>query len=70
MTAWVASNCQNIFKTKDSFSMFDYWQVLTGADGNTLLLVKEKLFMTGILKPISKYLPVPAEEYNMDHPLS
>ena len=50
--------------------MFDYWQVLTGADGNTLLLVKEKLFMTGILKPISKYLPVPAEEYNMDHPLS
>lgn len=50
--------------------MFYYLHVLTGADANILLLVEKKLFMTGILKITSKYLPVPTEEYNMGHPLS
>lgn len=50
--------------------MFYSLHGLTRADENTLLLVKEKLFMTGILKTTSKYLPVPTEEYNMVHPLS
>ena len=36
--------------------MFDYLRVLTGRDANALLLVAENLFMTGILKPTSKYL--------------
>lgn len=50
--------------------MFHYLHFLTGADENTLLLLKEKLYVTGILKTRSKYLPIPTEEYNLGHPLS
>lgn len=50
--------------------MFYYLHILTQADENMLLLVKEKLFMTGILKTTSKYLSIPTEECNMGHPLS
>lgn len=50
--------------------MFYYLHVLTGADENTLLISKEKLFMTEILKTRSQYLPIPTEEYNLGHPLS
>lgn len=50
--------------------MFYYLHVLTGADENTLLILKEKLFMTEILKTRSKYLPILTEEYNLGHPLS
>lgn len=59
-----------MFKAKDSFNMFYYLHVLTGADENTLLILKEKLFMTEILKTRSKYLPILTEEYNLGHPLS
>lgn len=50
--------------------MFYYLHVLTGTDKNTLLILKEKLYVTGILKTRSKYLPMPTEEYNLGHPLS
>lgn len=50
--------------------MFYCLHVLTGADENIFLILKEKLHVTGILKTRSKYLPIPTEEYNLGHPLS